>query len=103
MKILKDPIKAITVCGLGVGSSIILRMTADRAFKELGIDVELDSADISSARSMNADIIIGQSIITEEVEGLAPIVISINNFTDVNSLKEKILNQLVNHGWVSEE
>lgn len=96
----KEPLKAITVCGVGMGTSLILRMTAESAFKELGVDAKVEATDVGSARSMHADIIIGQGMHTEEFEGLAPIVVTINNFLDVNALKEKLKKQLAEKGWL---
>lgn len=99
----KEPLKAITICGVGMGSSLILRMTAEKAFKELGVDVKVEATDVGSARSMHADIIIGQSIHTDDFEGLAPIVVAINNFMDVNALKEKLKVKLAEKGWLTIE
>ena len=98
-----EPLKAITICGVGMGSSLILRMTAEKAFKELGVDAKVEATDVGSARSMGADIIIGQSMHTEDFEGVAPIVIAINNFTDVNALKEQLKVELAEKGWLKSE
>ena len=99
----QEPIKAITICGVGMGSSLILRMTAEKAFKELGVDAKVEATDVGSARSMGADIIIGQSMHTEDFQGVAPIVIAINNFTNVNALKEKLKVALEEKGWLKND
>lgn len=96
-----EPLQVVTVCGVGMGSSLIMRMTAEQAFKELGVDAKVVATDVSSARSMDADIIIGQSMHTEEFQGAAPVVLAIADFTDVRGLKEKLTPELQEHGWWS--
>ncbi|WP_439258010.1 PTS sugar transporter subunit IIB [Lonepinella sp. BR2271] len=49
-------IKILAVCGFGVGSSMVLRMTLEKVAKELGIDAVVDNTDLSSAKSMSADV-----------------------------------------------
>lgn len=95
-----EPLLAITICGVGMGSSLILRMTAEKAFEQLGVNAKVVATDVGSARSMQADIIIGQGMHTEEFEGLAPIVVAITNFTDEEALKEKLAEPLREHGWM---
>ena len=46
------------VCGAGLGSSFAAQMATEDVLKAKGIDAKLDHTDISSAASMNADIII---------------------------------------------
>jgi len=97
---LKEPLTALTICGVGMGSSLILRMTAEKAFEELGVKAKVVATDVGSARSMQPDIIIGQVMHTEEFEGVAPVIISITNFTDHQALKEKLTGPLLEQGWM---
>ena len=41
-------LKIITVCGLGVGSSLILKMTADTAMNQLGVKCKIEHWDMVS-------------------------------------------------------
>ena len=44
--------KVLAVCGLGIGSSIILKINVGKVLDELGVkDYSLDVADIGSAQS----------------------------------------------------
>lgn len=95
-----EPLRVLTICGVGMGSSLILRMTAEQAFQELGVPAKVQATDVSSARSMPADIIIGQGLHTEEFRGAAPVVITISDFTDVNALKAKLVEALREKGWL---
>ena len=48
--------KVYAVCGFGVGSSMILKLSLDKVFKELGIECEVENTDINNASgaSVNA-------------------------------------------------
>ncbi|MFO7944347.1 MAG: PTS sugar transporter subunit IIB [Anaerolineales bacterium] len=96
----EEPLLAVTICGVGMGSSLILRMTSEKAFKELGVNAKVVATDVGSARSMQPDIIIGQAMHTEEFEGVAPVIVSITNFTDHQALKEKLTEPLRQQGWM---
>lgn len=97
----KEPIRVLTVCGVGMGSSLILRTTAEKAFKELGINAKVEATDLCSARSMKADMILGQGMHTSEFDGIAPIVLAITNFVNVEALKEKIVTALRERGLLT--
>ncbi len=96
-----EPLRVITVCGVGMGSSLILRMTAEDAFRRLGVQAKVEATDVSSARSMRADVIIGQGMHTEEFAGMAPVVVAITDFTDVPALMEKLSGPLREKGWLT--
>jgi PTS system ascorbate-specific IIB component len=97
----QEPIRVLTVCGVGMGSSLILRMTAEKAFKELGVNAKVEATDLSSAKSMKADVILGQGMHTSEFEGMAPVVLAISNFVNVGALKEKLVGPLRAQGWMA--
>lgn len=48
--------KILAVCGFGVGSSMVLKMTLEKAVKELGLDAEVKNTDIASAKVEQADV-----------------------------------------------
>ncbi len=100
-KDLKEPIRVLAVCGVGMGSSLILRTTAEKAFRELGVNAKVEATDLSSARSMKADIILGQGMHTSEFDGMAPVVLAITNFVNVEALKEKLAIALREQGWLT--
>lgn len=95
-----EPIRAITVCGVGMGSSLILRMTAEKAFSELGVKARVEATDLSSAKSIAADVILGQDMHTEQFAGAAPVVIAVSNFMDSEGLKKKLEGLLREQGWL---
>jgi ascorbate PTS system EIIB component len=95
-----EPLRVIAVCGVGMGSSLMLRMTAEKAFDELGVKARVEATDVSSARSIPADVILGQGMHTEEFVGAAPVVVTISNFMDSDALKHQLEGPLREHGWL---
>lgn len=51
-------LKILFVCGAGLGSSFAAQMATEDVLTAKGIEANLDHTDISSAASMNVDIII---------------------------------------------
>ncbi len=49
--------KILAVCGFGVGSSMILKMTIQKALKDLEVEAEVVNTDLSDAGSYGADAI----------------------------------------------
>jgi ascorbate PTS system EIIB component len=95
-----EPLRVLTVCGVGMGSSLMLRMTAEKALAELGVKARVEATDVSSARGMSVDVILGQGMHTEEFVGAAPVVVTISNFMDSDALKADLEGPLRQHGWL---
>ncbi|PZE26443.1 MULTISPECIES: PTS sugar transporter subunit IIB [unclassified Curtobacterium] len=55
--------KIVTICGAGIGSSGILKVNAERALADLGLDADVVAADVASVRDVAAD---AQVILTSE-------------------------------------
>lgn len=97
----EDELQVVTVCGVGMGSSLIMRMTAEKVLEELGLHAHVQAMDVSSALGMHPDIVIGQSMHTPQFEGKAPIVIAIDNFIDKEELRTKLLIAMEGIGWLA--
>lgn len=93
-------LQVLTVCGVGMGSSLILRMNAEKALSALGVSARVEHTDLSSARGMNADVVIAQGLHTDELTGVAPVVIPISNFMDVDGLRRQLDEALRAQGWL---
>lgn len=85
--------KILAVCGMGLGSGLLLRMQAEKALKQLGInDADLEVADIGSARAMaqTADLIITSSELAEQLGKVKPRVVTVTNFVDLKEMVDKL-------------
>lgn len=79
----------LAVCGFGVGSSMVLKMQVEKAFIELGIEAQVDNTDISSATSMNPDLIYTSAEFADQLEGQVRCpIISIKQFMNYEEVLE---------------
>ena len=95
-----EPLKILTVCGVGMGSSLMLRMSVEEVLKKMGVAAKVEATDVSSARGMQADVIVGQGLHTAEFEGRAPVVVGISNFMDKDGLKRQLTEAFQDEGWM---
>lgn len=80
----------VCVCGLGMGSSLILKMTVDKALKELGATGhDIEHWDAGTVASRNADLIVTSSDFRERFAGNDS-VIFVNNIVNTGEVKEKL-------------
>ena len=93
-------LKVLAVCGLGMGTSLILRMTAETVLARLGVDAVVENTDMSTARGTTADVIIGQGMHIIELDGLAPVSVTIDDFIDDIALEERLRPALEEQGWL---
>jgi PTS system ascorbate-specific IIC component len=93
-------LRVLAVCGLGMGTSLILRMTAETVFSRLGIDAVVENTDISTARGTVADVIIGQGMHVVELDGLAPVSVTVDDFIDDVALEARLRLALKEQGWL---
>ncbi|MGE5613458.1 MAG: PTS sugar transporter subunit IIB [Bacillota bacterium] len=84
-------IKVNTVCVNGMGSSLILRMSVEKAFRELGVEAQVEAIDMGGLKGRRPDVVVTTPSLANSIEprdGLT--VIAITNFVDVAAIKEKI-------------
>lgn len=88
--------KIIAVCGMGIGTSILLKMNADKALAKLGLDGDVEAADISTAKgaASMADLVLTSEELASELEGLPIPIRIINNFMDVDEISAAITDAL---------
>lgn len=87
----------VCVCGLGVGSSLILKMTVDKALKELGqTGHEIEHWDAGTVDSKSADLIVTSADFLDQFAGRDNVVF-VNNVVNTEEMKEKINAYLENH------
>ena len=82
--------KMLCVCGLGQGTSLILRMNVEQACKELGISAEVDHTDVSSASGTPADYILTGNELAQSLQGHSAKIIIIDNYFDMGEIKAKL-------------
>lgn len=79
-----------TVCGNGLGSSLILKINVDKILKELDRDADVEATDVGSAGSSGADLIVTTTQFESNLKSVDKEVIYVNNVMDKKELKEQL-------------
>jgi len=83
---------------MGIGTSILLKMNAEKVLDTLGIEAEVEAADIGVAKGFGriADIMLTSQDLAEEIGDVPAKVVVINNFFDLEEIKNKLDNAINN-------
>jgi PTS system ascorbate-specific IIB component len=86
--------KIVTVCGMGIGTSVLLKMNTEKALRALGIDdeCEVEAADIGTARGVarTADVVFTSADLADEIGNVPAKVLVIKNFTNLAEVTERL-------------
>lgn len=61
--------KIVCVCGLGMGSSLILKMGVEKAMSDLGVACDVEHWAAGTMQGMNPDLIVAAEDFREELAG----------------------------------
>lgn len=91
-----NKLKILAVCGMGIGTSILLKMQIDKVLKALEIVADVEPADISTARGLavGADLIVTSNELVDRIGEVKAPIIAVANFMDLNALTEGIRSAL---------
>lgn len=101
--LLNRPIKILTVCGVGQGSSLIMRMFVEDVLKELNIPAKVEHSELISARDSDADVIVVSTLFIDQLKGSGKIIVGLKNLVDKKEIREKLLKALLENGIISME
>ena len=89
--------KIIAVCGMGIGTSVLLKLNAEKVLKMLDVEATVDAADVASVRrvSFDAQIILTTPDLVDQLQGLPAEVISIEHVFDLEELSTKLSKALL--------
>lgn len=89
-------LRIVAVCGCGMGSSVILRMNAEKLLKEMKVPAKVEVADATSAKgaARGADLIVVSKELAYLFKGSTQPIISLSNFVNTQELKEKLTDYL---------
>jgi len=85
-------LNVLAVCGMGLGTGLLLRMQAEKALNQLGVLADLEVADIGSARALapSADVVITSAELAMQLGDVNAAVVTITNFVDVVEIRDKL-------------
>jgi ascorbate PTS system EIIB component len=96
----REPLEVLTVCGVGMGTSLILKMTVEDALRILDVPARVECTDVSTARGMSPDVVLAQKMHAGELTDLAPVVITVDDFLDRDKVADLLREQLSRQGWL---
>jgi len=87
--------KLLAVCGMGIGTSVLLKMNAEKVLKTLEIEATVDATDLATARERrDAQIILTTPDLVDKLQGLPAEVIAIEHFFDLEEITKKLSHSL---------
>jgi PTS system ascorbate-specific IIB component len=83
--------RILCVCGMGLGSSLLLKMQVESALRELNTRVDsVDIADIATAKGTPAELVVTSPQFADMLSGMDTPVVTINNYMDKNEIRQKV-------------
>lgn len=91
-------LKILAVCGMGLGSSLVLKLSIEKALKELNLEGEVITADIVTAKGagLDADVIITSNELAQQLGEVSVPIITVKNYVNVTEFVEglkRVLNK----------
>ncbi len=88
--------KILTVCGMGIGSSIILKMNVEKALRRLGVAADVEVADIGTARgaAATADLVVTSGELAPQLGEVKARIVVIDNFVNVDLITASLADAL---------
>ncbi|MBE6083381.1 PTS sugar transporter subunit IIB [Sporanaerobacter sp. PP17-6a] len=82
----------LTVCGAGVGSSLMVKMNAEDILSKLGIKAKIINSDVTSAKGNTADILVTTMDIYKLIKDInVKQVVILDNPVSAKELEEKLI------------
>ncbi|MEM2526034.1 MAG: PTS sugar transporter subunit IIB [Candidatus Methanomethylicaceae archaeon] len=94
----KKKLKILAVCGMGLGSSLVLKLSIEKALKELNLEGEVTTADIVTAKGagLDADVIITSNELAQQLGEINIPIVTVKNYVNISEFIEglrKVLNK----------
>jgi PTS system ascorbate-specific IIB component len=85
--------KIICVCGLGMGSSLILKMSVEKAMSELGVPCDVEHSAAGTMAGIKADLVVASEDFRAEL-GSGGNAVFVKNVVKVPEIKENLKSYL---------
>jgi PTS system ascorbate-specific IIB component len=85
------PIRIATLCGMGFGSSMMLKMFIEEILKDLGMKAEVVPWDLGTFKGQQADIVVAPTDMEMHLRSTSAKVVLIKNLVDKKELRDKLV------------
>lgn len=83
-------LRIFAVCGMGLGTSVILKSRLKEALNSQGVEYSLDVTDAGTANGQAADLIFTSDELAPKIRNKNAHIVIVNNFTDRAEIREKV-------------
>ncbi|MBE0068336.1 PTS sugar transporter subunit IIB [Thermoanaerobacterium thermosaccharolyticum] len=83
--------KVVTVCGMGMGTSLMMLMEIQDIAKKHGYKIEGEAVDLSSAKGKKCDFFVASEEIAAQLKHENALVVSIKNLIDKDEIERKVI------------
>lgn len=84
-------LKIITVCGCGLGSSLIAKMAVDEILTAEGLSASIETADGTGALGQKCDFYVTTKDFASKLAGVTAPVVAVSNFVNKEELRNAIM------------
>ena len=84
-------VEVLTVCGVGFGTSLLLRMAIEDILSDEGYEAKVAAWDSGTAKGQRADMIVCSRDLVSHLEGFTGKIVPIIDITDKKEIKEKFM------------
>ena len=81
--------QVVCVCGMGMGTSLIMKMTVDKALRDLGVEADIEHWDAGTVGGKSADLIVTSEDFAERFADQKNVVY-LKNVLNAQEAKEKL-------------
>ena len=84
--------KIVAICGVGVGTSGILKVNAERVLDRLGIDADVTASDVANIAeaASDAQVVLTSPELVDRIGRTNADVIVVENYFDLDELERKL-------------
>jgi PTS system ascorbate-specific IIB component len=89
--------KIVAVCGMGIGTSVLLKMNIEKVLAQLGLEATVEAVDMTTARAagFEANIVMTTPDLVDKLQGLPAEIIEVEHFFDLEELETKLTKSLL--------
>lgn len=84
------PLRIATVCGVGMGSSLLLKMNVQDVCRELGIEAEVEHMDVTQAKGARVDVVVASASLAEALDDLGKPVLPVRNLMNKAEIRAQL-------------
>ena len=95
-------VNILTVCGVGSGSSLILRMYTEDVLEDMGLRYTISAGQASEARGTNADIVMCAPEFSSVCQGSPAQVVIVKSFTNKDEIRKALSEVLIKLGFLQQ-